>query len=114
MFIFLFFLSGIVLFYIFHFFPFTTCIIFASTALLLVLKRRVLLILILIFGFAYAFFRFSSPLDPFSLSSELIVDCVVNDSPQELPSGRFVNEVKIISASEASTGGPLSLLQGGR
>lgn len=112
MFIFLFFLSGIVLFYIFHFFPFTTCIIFASTALFLVLKRRALLILILIFGFAYAFFRYSPPLDPYSLSSELIVDCVVNDSPQGLPSGRFVNEVKIISASEASTGGPLPLLQG--
>lgn len=112
MFIFLFFLSGIVLFYVFQFFPLTSCAIFVSAASLLVLKRRALLVPLLIFGFVYAFFRYSPPLEPSSLSKEIIVDCLVNDSPQELSSGKFVNEVKIISASEAGTGNPLPLLQG--
>lgn len=79
--------------------------------MLLILKRRSLLILLLVLGFAYAFFRYSPPLDPSSLRSEIIVDCVVDDSPQELSSGRFVNEVRVKSASDAA-GAPLPLLQG--
>src|SRR3990172_4492087 len=118
------FLSGITLFYTFQFFPLTTCIIFFSLSVIILMKNPTanrsvsknstpLLIFFIIIGFLYAFFRYSPPLDPSFISSrEIIIDCVADDSPRELFSGRFVNEVSIKRAIDADTGEYFTLLQG--
>ncbi|HWR57379.1 MAG TPA: ComEC/Rec2 family competence protein, partial [Thermodesulfovibrionales bacterium] len=162
MYFFLLFLSGVVLFYVFLFFPVTSIAVLFLTAAFLAFadratnnttllrllslrlvrnpsdsrsnevgfptggndvkcgrtytplcKKRCLLILALIIGFAYAFFRYSPPLDLSSLSNrELIVNCIVDDLPQETSSGRYVNKVHVGSAFDAGSGDFLGALSG--
>ncbi len=76
------------------------------------LKKLFLPIAILL-GFAYAAYRYAPPLDIAALSNrEVIINCAADNSPRELSTGRFVNAVSVISASDAGTGAPLALRQG--
>jgi competence protein ComEC len=105
MYFFLLFLSGIVLFYVFLFFPVTS--VFASffSSLLLVRNKRYLAVLALILGFAYAFFRYVPPLDPSLLGKkEVVLDCVADALSRETSSGRYTNRIDVVSAVDVATG----------
>lgn len=107
------FLSGVALFYVFPFFPVTTGALLAASAFHLIAGRRYLFIPFLVMGFAYAFFRYAPPPDNAAFSDrEVVLECAADSSPRELESGRFVNEVKIISAVDAADGTMLDLLAG--
>jgi len=113
MYIFLSFISGTVLFYTFHLFPVLTGIAFLISALLLLYRGRPLYVPIIIIGLLYAFIRYDPPVEPSSLSSrEVIIDCVVRDSPSELSSGWSVNEAYILSAVDLNRGRVIDALRG--
>ena len=57
------FLAGVILFYSFHYFPFTSSIIFFLFLAGLIFKKRYLLIPVLVFGVLYAFFRYAPEVD---------------------------------------------------
>ena len=111
MFFFILFLSGIVLFYVFLYFPLTAGIVSILSAARLISRGRVLLVIPFILGGSYAWFRYSPPLDPSIISREIRIQCVVKDSPHELSSGRLLNEVTIQSAVDADKGEPLAFLK---
>jgi competence protein ComEC len=107
------FLSGIVLFSAALFFPLTSALLFASSALLLAVRKRFLLIFFIILGFTYAFSRHTPHFDPSSLPGrEVMVVCTADDQPSELSSGRWMNEVRVSSAVDARTGEDIIALKG--
>lgn len=107
------FLSGIVLFYLSRFFPFTLVAVLVLSVFFPARKSRLLLALFLILGFAYAFARYSPPPDSDSLSNRaLYLECVTEGPPHETFSGRLVNEVKVLSAADARSGEELVYLKG--
>lgn len=110
MFFFVLFLSGIVLFYVFLYFPFTAGIGFILSVARLIFRGRILLIIPFMLGGSYAWFRYSPPLDTSAFSREIRVFCVAKNSPHELPSKRLMNEVTIQSAFDADKGSPLAFL----
>lgn len=111
--IFLLFLSGIALFYLFHFFPSIVVVSFLLSSGFLFFRKRYLLIPVMIIGFLYAFLRHTPPPDISAFSGkEVVIDCISKDPPHETSSGRFSNEVEISSASDADTGGHLGALKG--
>jgi competence protein ComEC len=116
--IFAFFLLGIILFYISLFFPFTTGFIFILLSAFLLRSaagrlRKLLLLLTVLIGFFYAFSRYSpAPDTPALANMEIIVDCIAESSPGELPGGRSVNEMAIGSAVNGETGAYLTALHG--
>lgn len=113
MFIFLSFLSGISLFYVFGFFPATTFIAFFLAAILLLLRRKYILVLIIAIGFLYAFSRFTPPVDASALSGkEMHINCLTQSSLRELSTGRFINEATVISAIDSDTGDVYDALNG--
>lgn len=113
MFFFLILISGVVLFYVFLFFPFSSASALILSSLLLIRNKRHLLIFPLILGFAYALLRYSPPLDTAFLSNrELAIKCVANSLEQETSSGRYVNKVCVESAVDARTGARLDVLNG--
>ena len=57
------FLAGVILFYLFHYFPFTSSIIFFLFLIGLIFKKKYLLIPVLVFGVLYAFFRYAPETD---------------------------------------------------
>lgn len=57
------FISGAVLFYLFGFFPVTSALIFVSAAVIASVKRKLLLLPVILFGAFYAFLRFSPSVD---------------------------------------------------
>ena len=113
MYIFLSFLSGIAVFYVLRFFPFTISLILIPATALLVFRKRYLYALVIVLGFFYAYLRYVPAIDFSALSGrELLIKCSSETSPRELPSGRFANDVKIIAASDADAGGPLKGMEG--
>ncbi len=77
------------------------------------IKERCLLVIVLILGFAYASFRHSPPLDPAFLGNmELIIGCVTDTSPQELSTGKILNEAGVKAAVNSFTGEYLRILEG--
>lgn len=113
MYFFLLFLSGVVLFHLFLFFPLTSIALSVLAATLLGLRKRHLLILPLVFGLAWAGLRHNSQFDPSFLSNRtVIVDCAVDDLPQETSSGRYINCVTVRSAADDDTGEGIEVLRG--
>ncbi|MEW6107703.1 MAG: DNA internalization-related competence protein ComEC/Rec2 [Nitrospirota bacterium] len=58
------FLSGVILFYLFDYFPFSTAAVFICISTFLTLRRKALLILLVALGIFYAFVRISPANDP--------------------------------------------------
>lgn len=103
------FLAGIVLFYVFLYFPFTAGIACILSTARMISRGRVLLVIPFILGGSYAWFRYSPPLDALA-AREILIQCAAEDSPHELPSKRFMNEVIVQSAFDADKGNPLVFL----
>lgn len=109
MFFFFLFLAGIVLFYVILYFPFTAGLVSILSAARLIFRGRVLLVIPFILGGSYAWLRYSPPLDAFA-AREILIECVAKNSPHELPSKMFMNEVIVQSAFNADKGNPLAFL----
>lgn len=89
---FLSFLAGVILFYSFHYFPFTSSLISLLSLILLIFRKKYLLISAIAFGIFYAFFRYAPEAD-FShirgkemlvsgtFNSEAVKTSSVEDSP---------------------------------
>ena len=103
--IFLSFLSGIALFYLFPCFPSLAVVTFLSASLLLILRKNALLIPVLLIGVFYAHVRYIAPVETSGLSGrELLAECVIEDSPRLLKSGKISNRVKVLRAVDPATG----------
>lgn len=107
------FLSGVLLFYLVPFFPLAAGVFLCVSLVLIVLKKEFLLIPFLVAGVAYAAYRYCPAPDVSVLSNrELIADCIAEEPPGELPSGRWGNAVTVMSACDAATGECVASLEG--
>jgi hypothetical protein len=97
------FILGAVLFYLFRFFPATSLLLGLSAAAYCTTKKKYLLVPVMLFGVAYAFFRYSPPvesLDIWNRELRLIGSFVPKaDAPADLHD----QEVSIFSDVEADT-----------
>lgn len=140
--IFLSFLSGIALFYLFLYFPVTTAVIFVFACIAFItfpkitprtpeksslpvaptqsppsrgksIGRCVPAIIILI-GFLYAQVRHVPPADTSPLTGkEILIDCVIEDSPHPLSSGKAGNRATVRAARDPASGEAVNSLKGG-
>lgn len=111
--LFLLFLSGIALFYLFNFSPAIAAVSLLLSSVFLFFRKRYLLLPVMIIGFLYAFLRHTPPPDISAFSGrEVVIDCISKGPPHETSSGRFGNEAEIMSAADADTGRSLGALKG--
>jgi len=103
------FLSGVILFYLFHYFPFTSSIIFFLFLAGLIFKKRYLLIPVLVFGIFYAFFRYAPEIDLSAIrGKEIIASGAFNSDAVPTSTGKFIQEFHIGLAVDKETGKQLS------
>ena len=113
---FILFLTGIVLFYSFQYFPFFSIFISLLISIYLSLKKRFLLILVLLLGIAFAFVRYEPVKDILSLSKddisgkEFAVIGVFESYPIETDRSTFKQTLNIKSAVNLKTGKKLKEL----
>ncbi|HBR22075.1 MAG TPA: DNA internalization-related competence protein ComEC/Rec2 [Nitrospiraceae bacterium] len=99
------FLAGVILFYSFHYFPFTSSLIFFLSLVLLIFKKRYLLIPVLVFGVLYAFFRYAPETDFSNIrGKEIIVSGVFSSDAVTTPTGKFIQEFRVSSGAAKETG----------
>lgn len=105
------FLSGVVLFYLFQYFPFSMMFLFAVAAFFLILRKRQLLIPVIVFGILYAFLRYSPEHDYSAVKGrEMIVSGAFDSKPVETSYGKFIQEFRIDSAVDSETEEPMEEL----
>lgn len=110
---FLSFLTGIVLFYSFQYFPFSTIFAFLLSSIYLFIKRRFLPILIILSGIAFAFIRYEPAKDmSYTRGKEVVVRGIFKSYPAETESGMFKQSLDIGSAVDIKTGERLNDLVG--
>ncbi|MFZ6016417.1 MAG: DNA internalization-related competence protein ComEC/Rec2 [Nitrospirota bacterium] len=110
---FLSFLTGIVLFYSFQYFPFSTIFAFLLSSIYLFIKRRFLPILIILSGIAFAFIRYEPAKDmSYIRGKEVVVRGIFKSYPAETESGMFKQSLDIGSAVDIKTGERLNDLVG--
>jgi len=106
------FLAGVILFYSFHYFPFTSSIIFFLFLAGLIFKKRYLLIPVLIFGVLYAFFRYVPETDLSNIrGKEVIVSGEFSSDTVAASTGKFIREFHVNSAVEEETGKALKEIE---
>jgi competence protein ComEC len=102
--VFLPFLLGVVLFYLFNYFPFSTISAFVLSSIYLILKRKFSLVLILLLGIVFAFLRYAPEKDiSYIAGKEVIVKGVFQSYPIQTESGTFKQSVEIKSAVDKKT-----------
>jgi len=107
------FLSGIVLFYSSHYFPFSTVFLFLLASVYLSVKKRFFLILLILLGIAFAFLRYGQEGDiSHIMRREVIVRGVFQSYPIKTKSGMFRQSLAITSAVDAKTSEMLNELAG--
>ncbi|MDI6890971.1 MAG: DNA internalization-related competence protein ComEC/Rec2 [Thermodesulfovibrionales bacterium] len=107
------FLSGIVLFYSFQYFPFSALFILLLTFVYLFVKKKFFFIAIILLGIAFAFVRYEPPKDMSHVSGrEVEVKGVFSSLPIKTESGRFKQSFEIESAMEVNAGERLNELAG--
>jgi competence protein ComEC len=111
--VFLPFLSGVVLFYIFNYFPFSTISAFVLSSIYLIFRRKFSLVLILLLGIAFAFLRYEPEKDISHIGGkEVIVKGVIQSYPVQTESGIFKQSIEIKSAVDRKTRERLKELSG--
>lgn len=99
------FLAGVILFYSFHYFPFTSSIIFFLFLAGLIFKKRYLLIPVLVFGVLHAFFRYAPETDFSNIrGKDIIVSGAFSSDAVLTSSGKFIQEFHVNSAADEETG----------
>ncbi len=107
------FLTGIVLFYSFQYFPFSTVFISVLSSIYLLVKKRLLLILIIISGIAFAFIRYEPVKDIPDISGKgFAVKGIFEYPPTKTESGMFTQDLNIKSAVDIKTGVEVNELTG--
>ena len=118
------FLIGVVFFYTFLYFPFTTAAIALSSSVYLAAGKRFFLLLVFVFGAAYAFVRYDPPEDIPYTKELVLVKGTITSSPEKTASGSLkqnflVNTVEDIQPlsfppeeKEGPSGEPLHCLEG--
>jgi len=101
---FIFFLAGVILFYLFHYFPFTTCLALFSCLIILVFRKKYLLIPVIAAGVIYAFFRYA-PEPDFSRirDREMLVSGTFSSEPIQTSYGKSMQTFHSDSAVDAET-----------
>lgn len=106
------FLTCVILFYSFHYFPFTSSIIFFLSLGGLIFKKRYLLIPVLVFGVLYAFFRYAPETDFSNIrGKEIIVSGEFSPDAVLTSSGKFIQEFHVSSAADEETGKALKEIE---
>ncbi len=106
------FLAGVILFYSFHYFPFTSSIIFFLFLGGPIFKKRYLLIPLLVFGVLYAFFRYAPETDFSNIrGKEIIVSGAFSSDAVLTSSGKFIQEFHVSSAADEETGKALKEIE---
>ncbi|MEK7735846.1 MAG: hypothetical protein AAB287_02020, partial [Nitrospirota bacterium] len=106
------FLAGVILFYSFHYFPFTSSIIFFLFLTGLIFKKRYLLIPVLVFGVLYAFFRYAPETDFSNIrGKEIIVSGEFSSDAVAASTGKFIQEFHVNSAADEETGKALKEIE---
>ncbi len=101
MYLFLSFLAGVALFYLFQYFPFSTISAYLLSLVYLSVKRRFLLILIIISGIAFAFIRYEQVKDMPDISGkEVAVRGIFESHPTKTDGGMFKQILNIKSATD--------------
>ncbi len=107
------FLTGIVLFYSFQYFPFSTVFISVLSSIYLLVKKRLLLILFIISGIAFAFIRYEPMKDIPDISGKgFAVKGIFEYPPTKTESGMFTQDLNIKSAVDIKTGVEVNELTG--
>jgi competence protein ComEC len=107
---FLSFLIGVVLFYSFHLFPFSTVFIASLATVFLFLKKKIFLIIILICGTALAFFKYEPAPDVPCIKDKIAVRGVFASYPMKTAQGSFLQKFSASSASDMNTGEKVAAL----
>ena len=110
---FVFFLIGVVLFYTFLYFPFTSAAIALSSTVYLGAGKRFLLLLAFIFGAVYAFVRYDPP-EAIPYTKEVIpVEGTITSCPEKTASGLLKQSflVKTVEDIQPSSISPEESLQ---
>jgi competence protein ComEC len=112
------FLTGVVLFYSFKYFPFFTIFAFLLSSIYLLFKKKFFIILIIISGIAFAFIRYDPVKDILSLSKdtisgkEIAVKGIFESHPIKTESNMFRETLNIKSAVDIKTGEKIDELAG--
>ncbi len=102
---FLSFLTGIVLFHTFQYFPFSSIAVVFLSFIYLILKKRIFLVLIILSGIAFAFLRSEPAKDlPVIKGREVVLEGFFSSLPAETGKGMFRQSVKVQSSFDENTG----------
>jgi competence protein ComEC len=102
---FLSFLTGIVLFHTFQYFPFSSISVFLLSFIYLILKKRIFLVLIILSGIAFTFLRSEPAKDlPAIKGREVVLEGFFSSLPAETEKGMFRQSVKVQSSFDENTG----------
>src|SRR4030043_431414 len=102
---FLSFLTGIVFFHTFQYFPFSSIAVVFLSFIYLILKKRIFLVLIILSGIAFAFLRSEPARDlPVIKGKEVVLEGFFSSLPAETEKGMFRQSVKVQSSFDENTG----------
>ncbi len=106
------FLVGVVLFYAFQYFPFSTVFVSLLSSIYLSIKKKYVLILVLVTGMAFAFLRYEPPKELPSIRDKIVVKGVFESYPAKTGRGTFKQTLTTESAVSAETGENLAEFTG--
>ncbi|MBM4146463.1 MAG: DNA internalization-related competence protein ComEC/Rec2, partial [Nitrospira sp.] len=106
------FLIGVVFFYLFHYFPFSTVIVSLTSAVYLTAKKKYSLIFVVLLGITYAFLRYEPVRELPYARDKLAVNGVFESSPVKTDKGSLKQILSITKASDINTGERLNELAG--
>jgi hypothetical protein len=106
------FLTGIVFFHSFQYFPFSTIFISLLSSVYLLVKKKFSLILILLSGIVFAFMRYEPVKDILLIRDDVAVRGIFKSLPAKTDSGMFKQTLNIKSALDTKTGEKLKELTG--
>ena len=111
------FLIGVVFFYAFQYFPFSTVAVSLSTSGYLTMRKRFFLLIVLISGAAYAFMRYDPPQDMPYIKDTVMVKGEFTSCPAKTEGGSLKQRFFVRSVEGVFSGGhynstPLHVLEG--
>lgn len=99
------FLTGVVLFYSFRYFPFSTCFIFLSSSAFFVTKKRFLVPFIILCGILFAFLKYQPSHDIHFPKDPVTVKGIFSSSPVRTTTGSFSQNFRLESAEDFQMSG---------
>lgn len=106
------FLTGVILFYSFQYFPFSTIFIALFMSVYLSFKKRLLFMFVLLLGIAFAFIRHEPVMDMAYIKDEVAARGIFESNPVKTDSGMIRQILNIESAINIKTGESLKEFAG--